>query len=47
MTVSMKETRLLMGMPITVEVADNGVSQDDLEAVFSYLVSVDETLQHI
>ena len=40
---SMKETRLLMGMPITVEVADNGVSQDDLEAVYRYLVSVDET----
>ena len=39
----MKETRLLMGMPITVEVADQGVSEDDLEAVFSYLVSVDET----
>jgi thiamine biosynthesis lipoprotein len=40
---AMKETRLLMGMPITVEVADNGVSRDDLEAVYSYLASVDET----
>jgi len=40
---AMKETRLLMGMPITVEVADNGVSRDDLEAVCGYLVSVDET----
>lgn len=40
---SKKDTRLLMGMPITVEVADEGVSEDDLEAVFSYLVSVDET----
>jgi thiamine biosynthesis lipoprotein len=39
----MKETRLLMGMPITVEVADQSVSEDDLEAVFSYLVRVDET----
>jgi FAD:protein FMN transferase len=38
-----KDTRLLMGMPITVEVADNGVSQDDLEAVYSYLVSLEET----
>ncbi|HEX3269487.1 MAG TPA: FAD:protein FMN transferase [Ktedonobacterales bacterium] len=39
---SMKDTRLLMGMPITVEVADESVSKDDLETVFSYLVSVDE-----
>jgi FAD:protein FMN transferase len=39
---SMKDTRLLMGMPITVEVADEGVSEDDLEAVYRYLVSVDE-----
>jgi FAD:protein FMN transferase len=39
----MKITRLLMGMPITVEVADQGVSPSDLEAVFSYLISVDET----
>ena len=40
---AMKETRLLMGMPITVEVADEDVSADDLEAVYSYLISVDET----
>ena len=40
---SMKEIRLLMGMPITIEVAGECVSEDDLEAVFSYLVSVDET----
>jgi thiamine biosynthesis lipoprotein len=39
----MKETRLLMGMPITVEVADQGASSSDLEVVFSYLISVDET----
>ena len=39
---AMKETRLLMGMPITVEVAHQDVSTDDLEAVFGYLVSVDE-----
>jgi thiamine biosynthesis lipoprotein len=38
----MKETRLLMGMPITVEIADQRVSADDLEAVYSYLVYVDE-----
>jgi thiamine biosynthesis lipoprotein len=40
---TMKQTRLLMGMPITVEVADQGVLASDLEAVFSYLVYVDET----
>jgi FAD:protein FMN transferase len=39
---TMKQTRLLMGMPITVEVADQGVLASDLEAVFSYLVYVDE-----
>jgi thiamine biosynthesis lipoprotein len=39
---SMKETRLLMGMPITIEVADEGVSPNDLEGVYRYLVSVDE-----
>jgi thiamine biosynthesis lipoprotein len=32
-----------MGMPIAVEVANQGVSASDLEAVYSYLVSVDET----
>jgi thiamine biosynthesis lipoprotein len=40
---TMKQTRLLMGMPVTVEVADQGATASDLEAVFSYLVSVDET----
>jgi thiamine biosynthesis lipoprotein len=39
----MKETWLLMGMPVTVEVADKGVSASDLEAVYTYLVYVDET----
>jgi len=38
----MKQTRLLMGMPITVEVLDPGVSSDDLDAVFAYFASVDE-----
>ncbi len=37
----MKQTRLLMGMPITLEVA--GASQDDLDAIFAYFESVDET----
>jgi thiamine biosynthesis lipoprotein len=39
----MKQTRLLMGMPITLEVVDPLVSPDDLEKVFAYFVSVDET----
>src|SRR5260370_21756488 len=39
----MKQTRLLMGMPITVEIVDAMVAQDDLDQVFAYLVSVDET----
>jgi thiamine biosynthesis lipoprotein len=39
----MKQTRLLMGMPITVEVIDPGGAPDDLEQVFAYFVWVDET----
>jgi thiamine biosynthesis lipoprotein len=39
----MKQTRLLMGMPITIEVIDKYVTQDDLNKVFAYFVSVDET----
>ena len=39
----MKHTRLLMGMPITVEVVDSTVTQDDLDKVFAYFVFVDET----
>ncbi|MFL5690922.1 MAG: FAD:protein FMN transferase [Ktedonobacteraceae bacterium] len=39
----MKQTRLLMGMPITLEVVDPLVSPGDLEKVFAYFVSVDET----
>ena len=38
----MKQTRLLMGMPITIEVAEPSVSQADLDLVFAYFVSVDE-----
>jgi FAD:protein FMN transferase len=38
----MKETRLLMGMPITVEVIDPGVRDGNLEDVFAYFVAVDE-----
>ncbi|HEY7419310.1 MAG TPA: FAD:protein FMN transferase [Ktedonobacteraceae bacterium] len=39
----MKHTRLLMGMPITVEVVDSAVTQNDLDKVFAYFVYVDET----
>lgn len=39
----MKETRLLMGMPITVEVLDAGVSHEALERVYAYFAQVDRT----
>ncbi len=42
MNATRKETRLLMGMPISVEVADPNVSASDIEAVYNYLASVDE-----
>ena len=38
----MKHTRLLMGMPITVEIADAAVTADDLDGVFAYFSSIDE-----
>ncbi len=38
----MKHTRLLMGMPITVEVVDVGVTPADLDRVFTWFASVDE-----
>jgi thiamine biosynthesis lipoprotein len=39
----MKQTRLLMGMPITVEVVDAGVHPDDLDRVFTHFTWIDET----
>jgi thiamine biosynthesis lipoprotein len=36
-----KQTRLLMGMPITVEIAEDSATKDALEAVFSYFDYVD------
>jgi thiamine biosynthesis lipoprotein len=39
----MKQTHLLMGMPITIEVIDKHITQEDLNKVFAYFVSVDET----
>lgn len=38
----MKETRLLMGMPITVEVIDAAVTGQDINDVFAYFEHVDE-----
>lgn len=37
----MKETRILMGMPVTVEVVDAGVTGEVLDAVFGYFEYVD------
>ncbi len=39
----MKQTRLLMGMPITIEIEDAHATQGDLESVFAYFASVDGT----
>jgi thiamine biosynthesis lipoprotein len=38
----MQETRLLMGMPITVEFADEAATWDELERVFAYFSHIDE-----
>lgn len=38
----MKETRIIMGMPVTVEIVDPGVTQAALDKVFSYFTYVDE-----
>ncbi len=39
----MKQTRLLMGMPITIEVVDANSVQEEIEKVFAYFSSVDDT----
>lgn len=39
----MKQTRLLMGMPITVEIADASATPDELAQVFAYFAWVDAT----
>jgi FAD:protein FMN transferase len=38
----MKDTRLIMGMPIEIELVGEGATEHVLEDAFSYLVSVDE-----
>jgi thiamine biosynthesis lipoprotein len=39
----MKDTRLLIGMPITVEVLDPAAGAGDLDAVYAYFAWVDDT----
>jgi FAD:protein FMN transferase len=39
----MKEAHLLMGMPITLEVIDAAVTQDDLDSIFAYFEQIDAT----
>lgn len=38
----MKQTRLLMGMPITVEILDPGATAEQLDTVFDFFAAVDE-----
>jgi len=38
----MRETRILMGMPVTVEIVDATASQDAINKVFEYFVYVDD-----
>jgi len=38
----LRETRQLMGMPITVEVVDAAVTQKDIDDVYAYFTHVDE-----
>lgn len=39
----MKQTQLLMGMPITIELVDARAPADIFERVFAYFTSVDQT----
>lgn len=39
----MKQLQLLMGMPISVEMVDPGVTEADIESVFAYFRVVDDT----
>jgi len=38
----MKETRIIMGMPVTLEVVDENVDQKILNEVFDYFIYIDE-----
>ncbi len=37
----MKKTKIIMGMPVTVEIVDTGATEKDLDSTFSYFKSVD------
>lgn len=39
----MKETKILMGMPVTVEICDASATQKDIATVFAYFDYVDKT----
>jgi thiamine biosynthesis lipoprotein len=39
----MKQTQLIMGMPITVEIVESDADAESIEAVFAYFSAVDET----
>lgn len=38
----MKQTRILMGMPITLEIVDSRATLADLDSIFFYFISIDE-----
>lgn len=42
MATYMKETRLIMGMPITINIVDITATQKDIDAVFEYFAYVDD-----
>jgi len=39
----MKQTQIIMGMPITIEIADENATEDIFKTVFGYFAYVDET----
>jgi thiamine biosynthesis lipoprotein len=39
----MKETRILMGMPITIEILDENATKKDIEDIYEYFAYVDNT----
>jgi thiamine biosynthesis lipoprotein len=38
----MKETRIIMGMPVTVVIADASATRDALEKIFDFMIATDE-----
>ncbi|HEX8931700.1 MAG TPA: FAD:protein FMN transferase [Patescibacteria group bacterium] len=38
----MKQTRLIMGMPITIEIIDPGVTEENLQEIFNYFQYIDD-----